>query len=184
MANYPGQCGAFDTVELFLDGLRRYVITFTDVYSRFSFAWATHSHGSEAAREVYKVVSEVYPYPLEYVLTDNGSESMKHFDEELRRLHKVHWNTYPKTPKMNAHVERFNRTLQEEFLDYHEDLLVEPVVFNRALIPWLLWYNGEQPHRGLNLKSPVQFLMEQRPEECKMWWPNKLGCFPTMSIQS
>ncbi len=172
VANSPGHCGAFDTVELFLDGLRRYVITFTDLYSRFSFAWATKSHGSEAAREVFKVVSEVFPYPLQHVLTDNGSEFMRHFDEELRGLHKVHWHTYPKTPKMNAHVERFNRTIQEEFLDYHEDLLVEPRLFNRELIPWLLWYNGERPHWGLKLKSPVQFLMEQRPKECKMWWTN------------
>ncbi len=60
---------------------------------------------------------------------------MKHFDEELRKLHKVHWYTYPKTPRMNAHVERFNRTLQEEFLNYHENLLLEPRVFNRKLIP-------------------------------------------------
>ena len=178
-ASSPGHCGAFDTVELFLDGLRRYVITFTDLYSRFSFAWATKSHGSEAAREVFKVVSEVFPYPLEHVLTDNGSEFMKHFDEELRRLHKVHWHTYPKTPKMNAHAERFNRTLQEEFLDYHEDLLVEPRDFNQKLIPWLLWYNGERPHWGLKLKSPVQFLMEQKPEECKMWWPNTCACLPS-----
>ena len=161
-------------MELFLDGLKRYVITFTDLYSRFSFAGST-SHGSEAAREVFKVVHEVFPYPLQYVLTDNGSEFMKHFDEELRRLHKIHWHTYPKTPKMNAHVDRFNRTIQEEFIDYHEDLLVEPAVFNRELIPWLLWYNGERPHWGLNLKSPVQFLMEQKPGECKMWWPNTYG---------
>lgn len=172
VASAPGQCGAFDTVEMFLDGLRRYVITFTDLYSRFSFAWATKSHGSEAAREVFQVVSEVFPYPLQYVLTDNGSEFMRHFDEQLRGLHKVHWHTYPKTPKMNAHVERFNRTIQEEFLNYHEDLLVEPQAFNRELIPWLLWYNGERPHWGLKLKSPVQFLMEQKPQECKMWWPN------------
>ena len=65
------------------------------------------------------------------MLTDNGPEFMKHFDEEVKRLHKVHWHTYPKTPRMNAHVERFNRTFQEEFLDYHEDLLVDPLVFNR-----------------------------------------------------
>jgi hypothetical protein len=39
-----------------------------------------------------------------------------------------------------------------------------------------LWYNGERPHWGLHLKSPVQFLMEQKPEECKMWWPNTLPC--------
>ena len=33
------------------------------------------------------------------------------------------WLTYPKTPKMNAHVERFNGSLQNEFAAYHEDLL-------------------------------------------------------------
>lgn len=43
----------------------------------------------------------------------------KHLDDEKISR----WYTYPKTPKMNAHAERFNRTVQEEFLDYHEDLL-------------------------------------------------------------
>src|SRR5215472_619155 len=177
-ANGPGECGAFDTVEYFLDGIRRYVITFTDHYSRFGFAWATQSHGSLAAREFFEIVAEVFPYPLKSVLTDNGSEFMKHFDEEVRRLHKNHWHTYPKTPKMNAHVERFNRTLQEEFIDYHEELLTEPEQFNKKLIPWLLWYNAERPHWALELNSPVQFLLKQNPSLCKTWWPN------TVCIQS
>jgi hypothetical protein len=58
----PGECGAFDTVEYFLDGIRRYVITFTDHYWRLAFAWATQSHASLAAREFFEVVSEVFPY--------------------------------------------------------------------------------------------------------------------------
>ena len=62
------------------------------------------------------MVTEVFPYPLQSVLTDNGSEFMKHFDEEIRRLHKTHWHTYPRTPKMNAHVERFNRTFRRSSL--------------------------------------------------------------------
>ena len=133
-ASAPGQCRAFDTVEHFLDGIRRYVITFTDHYSRFAFAWATHSHASLAAREFFAILTDVFPYPLQSVLTDNGSEFMKHFDEEIRRLHKTHWHTYPRTPKMNAHVERFNRTIQEEFIDYHEELLITPDEFNHRLI--------------------------------------------------
>ena len=171
-AGAPGECGAFDTVEYFLDGIRRYVITFTDHYSRFAFAWATQSHASLAAREFFGIVAEVFPYPLQSVLTDNGSEFMKHFDEELRRLHRNHWHTYPKTPKMNAHVERFNRTIQEEFIDYHQDLLLDPAQFNRQLIPWLLWYNAERPHWALKLDSPVQFLLKQNPALCNSWWPN------------
>ena len=146
------------------------MITFTDVYSRFSLAWATRSHASLAAKEFFDLVTLLFPHRLEHVLTDNGSEFMKHFDEELRRLHQTHWHTYPRTPKMNAHDERFNRTIQEEFVDYHETELLNPDVFNRKLIEWLLWYNGERPHWALDLKSPIQFLIEQNPEECNMWW--------------
>ena len=91
------------------------------------------------------------------------------------RKPKVHWHTYPKTPRMNAHAERFNRTIQEEFLLYHEELLVDPKQFNRPLIPWLLWFNADRPHWSLNLKSPVQFLTEKYPKECKIWWPNTLA---------
>jgi transposase InsO family protein len=101
-----------------------------------------------AAKEFFWMISEIFPFPLMAVLTDNGSEFMKHFDEELRRLHKNHWHTDPRTPKMNAHVERFNRTIQEEFIDYHEELLINPDQFNRQLIPWLIWYNAERPHWG------------------------------------
>jgi hypothetical protein len=47
---------------------------------------------------------------------------------------------------MNAHVERFNRTIQEEFIDYLQELLITPNEFNRQLIPWLIGYNAERPH--------------------------------------
>lgn len=47
-ANYPGDVCALDTIEFFVSGLKRYVITFTDTYSRFTFAWGTKSHASKA----------------------------------------------------------------------------------------------------------------------------------------
>ncbi len=172
-ATHPGHCGGFDTIEKFIHGCRRYVITFTDLHSRFTFAWSTTSHASKAAQEFFDLVQTVFPYPLEYVLTDNGSEFMKHFDLRLRQLYKTHWHTYPKTPKMNAHAERFNRTIQEEFSDYHEYLLLEPKVFNKKLMEYLLWYNTERPHCAFGNKlSPVQYLMlrESNPQKSNMWW--------------
>src|SRR3989338_3354349 len=118
---YPGHLVALDTIEIFINGTRRYIITFEDIYTRFSFAWATTSHASLAAKEFFALCQRAFPLPYRFahVLTDNGSEFKKHFAEELRRLHMTHFHTYPKTPKMNAHVERFNRTIQEEFIDYH-----------------------------------------------------------------
>jgi transposase InsO family protein len=173
-ALYPGHLGSFDTVERFIHGCRRYVITFTDVYSRFSFAWATTRHGSQAAKEFFDLIRKVFPFELENILTDNGSEFMKYFDGELRRLHKEHWHTYPRTPKMNAHDERFNRSIQEEYIDYHEYELLDVEKFNDGLMDHLVWHNTQRPHFGLGLLSPLQFILQQPfiHKKCKMYLTN------------
>lgn len=171
-AEYPGHLVALDTIERFVHGTRRYLLTFTDTYSRFSFAWATRSHASAAAAEFFRIVRYVFPVPFTTVLSDNGSEFKKRFAEEIRRLHLTHWKTYPQCPRMNPHDERFNRTLQEEFVDYHAGELLHPVTFNRKLVSHLLWHNAERPHWGLGLKSPIQFLVDNHPEQSRMWWPN------------
>jgi transposase InsO family protein len=172
VATYPGHCGSFDTVERIIHGSRRYVITFTDVYSRFAVAWATTSHASQAAKEFFDLVTFLFPFPFTNVLTDNGSEFMKHFDAELRRLHLTHWHTYPRTPKMNAHCERFNRSIQEEHIDFHAGELLNPTKFNANLMRYLLWFNTERPHWGIKLQSPVQFINANFPKECNMYLTN------------
>ena len=176
---YPGHLVALDTIEKHIIGSRRYIITFEDIYTRFSFAWATTSHASLAAKEFFDYCCKVFPFPFAFVLTDNGSEFKKHFAEELKRLHLIHYHTYPRTPKMNAHVERFNRTIQDEFVDYHMGDLLDPMIFNRKLIDWLIWYNTERVHFAFqNKMSPVQFMLslEPRPlptlQKSKIGWPH------------
>lgn len=135
--NEPRALVALDTVEYQLNGTRRYIITGEDIYSRFAFAWSTKSHASKAAKEFFALWIQVFPYQTYFVLTDNGSEFKKHFAEHLLHLQITHYHTYPHTPKMNAHVERFNRTIQEEFADHHRQLLLEPERFNEQLMDWL-----------------------------------------------
>lgn len=159
-AEYPGHLVALDTIERFIHGVRRYIITFEDIYTRFGFAWGTNSHASLAAKEFFNYCRLVFPYPIAFALTDNGSEFKKHFNQELIKLHIDHYHTYPKTPKMNSHCERFNRTIQEEFVDFHQGELLEPVVFNRNLMSWLIWYNTKRPHYAFQNKlSPVQYMI-------------------------
>lgn len=166
----PGECLALDTIEKIIHGSRRYVVTATDVHSRFSFAFGTKSHGSKEAAHVFKAIFRSFPYKIDHVLTDNGSEFMKSFEAELHRQSTTHWHTYPRTPKMNAHVERFNRTIQEEFIDWNLHLLQDPSQFNKKLADWLVWYNTKRPHKSLKLQSPVQFLIQENPEESRMRW--------------
>ena len=179
-ALYPGHCISLDTIEEIIYGTRRYVITAEDIFGRFSLAWATSSHASLAATEFFEMFRKIFPYPVTFVLTDNGSEFKKHFTKALLKLQITHYHTYPKTPKMNAHVERFNRTLQEEFLNYHKGLLLNPDLFNTKLMDYLIWYNTRRVHYAFGNKlSPIQFLLSwkptansQLPAECKYGWPH------------
>ena len=107
-AEYPGHCIGLDTIEEIIHGSRRYVITCEDLFGRFAFAWATKSHASKAAEEFFGMFRLLFPYPVTFVLTDNGSEFKKHFTQALLKLQITHYHTYPHTPKMNAHVERMN----------------------------------------------------------------------------
>jgi transposase InsO family protein len=182
---YPGHLVALDTIEKHINGIRRYIITFEDIYTRFGFAWSTKSHASLAAKEFFDYCRKVFPFSFVFVLTDNGSEFKKHFNQELNRLHLIHYRTYPKQPKMNSHCERFNRTLQEEFADYHTNDLVDPNIFNQKLIDWLVWYNTDRVHYAFQNKlSPVQFMLSltklQLPvlmsQKCNIGWPHTIGC--------
>jgi transposase InsO family protein len=105
-----------------------------------------------------------------WALSDNGSEFEAEYAEALEQAGIQRWYTYPKSPRMNAHVERFNRTIQESFVDYHEDLLFTDLDrFNQKLADWLVFYNAERPHHSLGQRSPLQFLLQTQPE-CQRWW--------------
>ena len=170
VATHPGHLVALDTIEIFIHGLRRYIITCEDVHSRFAFAWSTTSHASKAAEEFLERWRQVFPYQTTFVLTDNGSEFKKYFNIRLTELEITHYRTYPRSPKMNAHMERFNRTIQEEFADFKHGLLLDTEAFNKELMLWLLWYNTKRVHHAFKNKlSPVQYLLqwESLTAECK-----------------
>src|SRR3989344_3602544 len=178
IARYPGHVVALDTFEEHINGTRRYVITFVDLYTRFGFALATSSHASLAAADFFALCRSVFPFSFTFVLTDNGSEFKKHFSASLLDLHLTHYHTRPRTPKQNAHSERFNRTVQEEFANYHRhDLWMDIDSFNRKLFAWLLWYNTDRVHFAFQNKlSPLQFMLSLDPStlpvECKTGWPH------------
>ena len=146
-------------------------LTCTDICTGWTEPIALPRRTQQAVCTAIQAMRQDLPFALLGIDSDNGSEFMKHFDTAVREACNDHWHTYPKTPKMNAHCERFNRTIQEEFVDYHTPLLLDPPSFNLKLADYLIWYNGQRPHHSLKLKSPVQFLQSNH-QECNLWWPN------------
>jgi transposase InsO family protein len=112
------------------------------------------------------------------VLTDNGSEFKKYLNKLLKEESITHYHTYPKTPKMNAHLESFNGTIQEEFVDYHINLLFDDITqFNEKLNKYLLFYNTKRVHYAFQNKfTPLEVLashdyyVSQLPAECRNGW--------------
>jgi transposase InsO family protein len=161
-----------DTIVRFVDGIKRYVYTAIDVEKKFAFAAAYTNHSSRSAADFLSKLRTVAPFDITEVQTDNGSEFAALFDDACKTSGITHFHTYPRTPKMNAHVERFNRTLSEDFIRHHRAALRDDLHrFNELLIDWLLWYNTERPHQSLGMLSPLRYIVRDlTAHQCQMYW--------------
>jgi transposase InsO family protein len=92
------------------------------------------------------------PFPFQMIQTDHGPEFGQWF---VRRVKRNHRYTRIGKPNDNAHIERFNRTLQEECLD-KIDRDVSKI--NRALKKYLSYYNNQRIHLGINL-YPIEMVV-------------------------
>lgn len=163
---HTGELVKADTIVRFTSGIKRYVVTSLDCGNKFAFAYGYVSHASTATADFMKLFQHVAPFDVTHIQTDNGSEFADHFDLLLSQQGIVHFHTYPRCPKMNAEIERFNRTLSEAFISHHRHLLSEDLpAFNRKLMEWLLWYNTRRPHWSLGLKSPMRYICDSLPTQ-------------------
>jgi len=169
----PGELVEIDTVDIFVDGLMRYLITAIDLPTRFAFAYIYKSGSSASARDFLTRLNQVTPFKISRIQTDNGSEFLKQFARAVKDEGIVHYINYPRHPQSNGHLERFNRTIQEQFTDYHSDYIDEPDDFNRLLMGYLVWYNAEKVHRGIGKTTPLRYYLDNfvtNPEKSNMYW--------------
>jgi transposase InsO family protein len=151
----PGDLVQMDTVSIFVAGLKRYVFTAIDVNTRFAFAYAYATNSSTNGNDFLGKFLNVAPFVVRRVQTDNGSEFAKRYDQYCHDNSLVHFFNYPKHPQSNGCLERFNRTIQEQFVYLYEDLLDELPSFNSKLMEYLIWYNTDRPHRGIGKVPPA-----------------------------
>jgi len=168
-ANDPGDLIEIDTIVKFVCNLKRYVITAVDAKTRYAFAWSYQRLTSLNAKDFFQKLKLVFPYKIKCVQTDNGSEFHRYFQNYLKEQKTIQFWNYPSKPYKNGHIEKYNRTLQEEFIDWHGALLENPNQFNQKLANWLIWYNTKRPHWSLSLQSPVDYLINNNYLS-KMYW--------------
>jgi len=169
----PGELVEIDTVAIFVDGLKRSLITAIDLPTRFAFAFTYKSSSSACARDFLGKLSNVAPFKITRVQTDNGHEFLKHFTQACQEQGLIHYFNYPRHPQSNGHMERFNRTIQEQFTYWHTDMLDDIDVFNCSLMKYLLWYNTEKPHRAIGKMPPLRYYLDKfitNPKKSNMYW--------------
>ena len=173
LPRYPGDLVQMDTVSIFTDGIKRYIFTAIDVRTRFAFAYTYKSNSSANGRDFLDKFIKLAPFATARIQTDNGGEFAKHFEQSCQNYALVHFFTYPRHPKSNAYLERFNRTIQEQFVNWHIDDLEQPEVFNLKLMEYLIWYNTEKPHRGIGNLPPLRYYVDEylaNPSKSNMLW--------------
>lgn len=162
-----------DTISIFADGIKRYIFTAIDLRTRFAFAYSYKSNSSANGQDFLQKFIQVAPFATSRIQTDNGGEFEKHFDNFCQHNSLVHFFNYPRHPRSNAHLERFNRTIQQQLVNWHLDELYEPEVFNQSLMQYLIWYNTEKPHRSIGNIPPLRYYLNSlpsAPEKSNMLW--------------
>jgi transposase InsO family protein len=157
IAENKGDLLQLDTVHFQTsNGKRFYVYTIVDLYSRWAYAKVVKKIGAGISVKFLAEAKSIARFDFKMVQTDHGPEFTKYFTLKTNQLKISHRHSRVRKSNDNAHVERFNRTIQEECFGVEK-----PVSFERysALIEnYLNYYNNDRLHLGLGLKTPAQVL--------------------------
>ena len=160
-SEYPGYLLCQDTFYVGrLKGIGRiYLQAVVDTYGSVAFGKLYTSKRQETAADV--LYDRVLPFyeshrlTIEAILTDNGTEYKGrptiHMYEIFLELNDIeHRTTRVATPRTNGFVERFNRTVLDEFFRtaFRKKLYESVDALQKDLDAWLHQYNHERPHRG------------------------------------
>jgi len=148
-----------DTVLLTLvEGGYRYLLTAIDEISKLAYARLYTTHSSKKAADFLKRLHYLTEGEMINLHHDNGSEFEKDFKKACAQLSLPQWYSRARTPTDNPVLERFNRTIQEEFVEMI-DIGVEDVnLFNQRLLDWLIEYNSIRPHETLDYLTPLEYI--------------------------
>ena len=171
-AYYPGYLFCQDTFYVgTIKGLGRiYQQTGMDAYSNFGFAkvYADKTAVSSIDFLVAKVLPTYRQFniPLDRVLTDNGKEYTTHwingnheYEKYLKQNSIRHTRIKPKTPQSNGIVERFNRTLLEEF---YQIAMIKKIYTSLSelqddLDQFMTYYNFKRTNQSYRLKGKIPY---------------------------
>lgn len=146
-----GDLVEFDTIH-FVDkeNKRSYVYTAIDVFSRYGYAMLSKKSNTHRTLQFLRKVKEYFPFKIKCIQTDNGPEFGTFFTDHCGIKHR---HNHPRSPNENGHLERFNRTIQEEMPKHQLSIFRKEDVKK-----YLTHYNFKRMHMGIKFKTPKEML--------------------------
>ncbi len=146
---------------------RLYVAAFLDDHSRFVVGWSlAHHQKSDLVMEALRRGIAAYGAPEE-ILTDQGRQytawrGTTEFEMELRREGIRHIKSRPQHPQTLGKVERFWKTLWDEFLG--KTVFSDFADCVRRLSLFIDAYNFQRPHQALSGLVPADRFFRAAPQ--------------------
>lgn len=137
---------------------RIYIVTLIDVYSRWAYARSFARVNTHAALKTFKTAERLSPFCFSCIQSDHGPEFQSYFTSMVEAKGIRHRHSRVRQPNDNAHIERFNRTLQEEMKPEISKYKHNIPWLNRSLNEYLKYYNNERLHAGIKHKTPMEML--------------------------
>jgi transposase InsO family protein len=157
---YPGELVQTDTIHHVdpYSGKRLYFYTVIDLYTRMAYAkMATKLRPGLASEAVFEA-QKLFGFNFSMVQSDNGPEYGHYFEQQIQSHNIQTRHSRLHRPNDNAHIERFNRTIQTECIGYYWRKSVPLSRQKTNLNKYLDYYNQERVHLGLQLRTPVGML--------------------------
>lgn len=149
-----------DTKYFYILNKKFYIFSAIDCKSRYGFIYCYKTISSASGKDFIRRVREYFPFPIQAINTDNGSEYLLEFHKEIISWGIPHYFTDPNCPKQNGRVERFHQTAEYEYFNYQDDLLDDLTMINQKCMEFNTKYNTKRFHRSLGYKTPLEVVIE------------------------
>jgi putative transposase len=171
-----GHIWHIDAIILWWYGTRRVIFTAIEDLTKIGYARAYGSNASLHAADFLKRLRYLVDGKIDLSHQDNGCEFKGAFEKACGELKIGQIYSRVRTPTDNAALERFNWTIQDEWLSMSEIGLTDILNANIDLTEWLIEYNTHRPHETLDYKTPFGYAEEHFFKVLPMWSARTHNC--------
>lgn len=156
----PGDLVEIDTIHLYnpVTKQKRYIYTVIDLYTRMAYARVYKELKPGHSVTTILEAEQYFGFKFKMVQSDNGLEFSEHFAQRLGSNDITLRHTRLGRPNDNAHIERFNRTIQEECTGnyYLESESLKQM--DDKILSYIDFYNYHRIHLSISYRTPTEML--------------------------